>query len=791
MIAQIVRNERANIQSRWLGRYEISGDDRDRRQAIEWTKLATAMATSSRERTVLWSTLSKLSYGRYEKTDDRFSLEEAIRTARLAFDEAPDDLQDQCEALNQLASLLQIRSAWTGSLDDVLEARSAATKALTLLAPASPFRSTVILPYCYIMRLDYEHFGSRQSLDEAIDMAQKVRQMQDFSHAPRRMGLALLVTLGELLFARFQLTENEADLTSAIEAVTIASTSHGSDTSEQARSKVSLARYLGILARIRKDEVLLREAYKHTIQVMELAETNGLPAMDRGNALLHVGLVLVEQARAVCAIHHGETSDYALKLLERGAGMALRPLFELRSPTEVPEGLVTGYCEALRRFNRLRVHSESRLLSGPHAGASHSATPDDLTLDEALAELRKTEGFEQALGELNTDQILSLARDGPIVVVFASETVDQAFMIAITESRIIRARFPGVSYAEAKERLEKMQRQVCKGPPPLLHARNKAMRDMLSWLWDAIVRPILDALGITEINPETLPWVHWMGVGVMSFAPFHAAGNGADSAMARCISSYCISLHSLHYARSRPRPPYFNRRDDAKLVAIAMPESPEGYHPLSEAMTEAMITCVLIQKREALRSTGDDPADKDPINILHQPGEVTKDRVLQALSTYNIVHLVCHGVADPQNPANSHLILQDGRLSVAEIAKEYATNADLAYLSACSTARCETQLSLTENLHIAASLQLVGFRNVIGTLWEAWDWASLAVSARFYAALFWTGVDLEADGGNPEDSGPWNPRREVAASLHAAVTSLRAENENSPLLWASYVHYGG
>ena len=74
----------------------------------------------------------------------------------------------------------------------------------------------------------------------------------------------------------------------------------------------------------------------------------------------------------------------------------------------------------------------------------------------------------------------------------------------------------------------------------------------------------------------------------------------------------------------------------------------------------------------------------DQVNILCRPGEVTKGRALQALSTYDLVHLVCHGIVDAQSPANSHLVLQGGCLSVAKIASACVTNADLAYLGACS-----------------------------------------------------------------------------------------------------------
>lgn len=45
-------------------------------------------------------------------------------------------------------------------------------------------------------------------------------------------------------------------------------------------------------------------------------------------------------------------------------------------------------------------------------------------------------------------------------------------------------------------------------------------------------------------------------------------------------------------------------------------------------------------------------------------------------------------------------------------------NAQLAYLSACSTAEDKVMKFTVENIHIAAAFQLPGFPHVIGTLWE-------------------------------------------------------------------------
>ena len=67
------------------------------------------------------------------------------------------------------------------------------------------------------------------------------------------------------------------------------------------------------------------------------------------------------------------------------------------------------------------------------------------------------------------------------------------------------------------------------------------------------------------------------------------------------------------------------------------------------------------------------------------------------LQECNIAHFACHGVLDPVNPSRSGLILQTARtstqeprqdiLSVREVSQAHLLRAEVAYLSACSTAQ--------------------------------------------------------------------------------------------------------
>ena len=103
----------------------------------------------------------------------------------------------------------------------------------------------------------------------------------------------------------------------------------------------------------------------------------------------------------------------------------------------------------------------------------------------------------------------------------------------------------------------------------------------------------------------------------------------------------------------------------------------------------------------------------------------------------------------------------------------------LAYLSACHSANYTSGTLLDESIHIASGFQLAGFPHVIGTLWEANDLKAREVATEFYKNLF-----------DSMDPGQGFGDGVVARALHKAVSSLKEEFEDNPILWAPFIHLG-
>ena len=96
--------------------------------------------------------------------------------------------------------------------------------------------------------------------------------------------------------------------------------------------------------------------------------------------------------------------------------------------------------------------------------------------------------------------------------------------------------------------------------------------------------------------------------------------------------------------------------------------------------------------------------------------------------------------------------------------------ADLAFMSACSTAR--TALT-DEAIHLTSAFQIAGYRHVIGTLWPIRDHVAVRLTRNFYAGL--------VDSGTTETA---------ALALHAATRLMRDRSPLTPSVWASHIHSG-
>ncbi|HXF05564.1 MAG TPA: CHAT domain-containing protein [Blastocatellia bacterium] len=127
--------------------------------------------------------------------------------------------------------------------------------------------------------------------------------------------------------------------------------------------------------------------------------------------------------------------------------------------------------------------------------------------------------------------------------------------------------------------------------------------------------------------------------------------------------------------------------------------------------------------------------------------EARKEKFTRAdLSTYRVLHLATHGVADEKDGELSALIFSgsgdqgqnDWVLTAAEIAR-LRINADLVVLSACETG--VGQMTSGEGvIGLSRAFMLAGARRVCGSLWKVEDPSAERLMAAFYRGMLDAGL---------------------------------------------------
>ena len=175
-----------------------------------------------------------------------------------------------------------------------------------------------------------------------------------------------------------------------------------------------------------------------------------------------------------------------------------------------------------------------------------------------------------------------------------------------------------------------------------------------------------------------------------------------------------------------------------------------------------------------------------------------KRNVQNSLGKHRIAYFACHGVSDAADPSNSGLLLADGgdgqpeRLTARDIADLSLKHAELAYLSACHTADNESEDLMDEVIHLASTLQVIGFPHVVGTMWQADDKAANNIARIFFKKV-------AAQMRVARKIGTSNVAPDYAYALHQAVKTVRDGHadggrwknaSDNVTVWAPFIHIG-
>ena len=805
-----------NLAKVFHARFETNGslDDLDRSIAVN-KKVVNLTPRDHPKYSIRLNNLGNALQSRFERTDSFDDLEQAIKAKELGLDVIPLNHPQRGMLLNNLSISFHSRYGMSGSKDDLDGAISLSEEAVALTTIGHPdmamrlsnlgaqlhsrfqeskslddlHRSIVTTekaigatPDGHISRgaelsklglaLDsiYEVTGSIDELDRAIAMKTQGIDATPHNHPHRTVRL---VSLGLSLERRFRKTEKKEDQDRALalyeQGLAIATAPPS--------LRIIAALYASRLS-IAADTNLAKPFLRAAIELMPFVSPRALHQSDKQRNISRFAGIT---AQAVSVFLECGDSPYdALQYLELGRGVIAALQLEIRSNIS---DLKVSHPNLAQQFETIRYQLD-------HAIPEAAQTDQNLEyqyrlalskqVDSLLYEIRQLEGFHRFLLGPTEQEIKDMAEDGAIVIFNVSDIRSDALIVS--RGNIGSLPLPALKYTD----LEAYSRQLLHSIETVNQNKyakvKREMNQVLKWLWDVAAEPVLNELGFTqnlsETGPETSVWprVWWVGSGLLSIMPIHAAGyHNVDpprSTLDRVISSYIPTVKSLSYARERE---WEERKDPVrqqKTMLIAMPQTPDkGELPFAEKEVQELLKLFPL----SFRTT-----------VVQTP---TRETVLSVLGEHQIVHFACHGMLSRTDPSQSALLLADWKtspLTVAQLTAITLPNPQLAFLSACHTANSKDLNLLDESISLSSAILLAGYPSVVATLWRISDNRSVEVARDVYMRML-QGDELET--------------RLSAEGLHHAVRRLREATRtipgfvrraqsSDPLVWAPYIHLG-
>ncbi|KAG9099137.1 hypothetical protein FS749_002040 [Ceratobasidium sp. UAMH 11750] len=482
-----------------------------------------------------------------------------------------------------------------------------------------------------------------------------------------------------------------------------------------------------------------------------------------------VGDVAIEAAAVAIKF---QRFDLALEWLEEGRSIVWNQMFQVRTPLDQLSSVDASLAERLKEVaQELEQVSSSRsstlepksnqLLLEQTAQWHHRLAEKRKRLIEAARRLPGMHGF---MRPKKASSLAAAARTGAVVVVNVHQSGCHALIIQPLHINVDCIPLTSFTHEKASHARTKLARSLQaqgrtdRGVTNKPKANDKSeMEELLKMLWIGVAKPVLEFLGYMTMNNsyEYLPHITWCTTGPLSFLPLHAAGdyNTPDQSLFRyAVSSFTPNLSTL-LTRSAD-PPAFSG-----ILAISQACTP-GLQSLPGTVAELNHIAKQAGSARFTRLDG---------------REATCSAVLAAMDEHSWTHFACHASQNTTKPTASAFHLHDGPLDLAAIMRKQLKQADLAFLSACQTAKGDKELS-EEAVHLAAGMIMAGYRTVIATMWSINDGDAPIVAERFYAYML--------DGEAPNE-------QKAAKALHNAVGYLRDRIGVKQFeRWAPYVHLG-
>ncbi|KIJ60795.1 hypothetical protein HYDPIDRAFT_32008 [Hydnomerulius pinastri MD-312] len=384
--------------------------------------------------------------------------------------------------------------------------------------------------------------------------------------------------------------------------------------------------------------------------------------------------------------------------------------------------------------------------------------------NKVVEEIRTFEGFSRFLLPPVFADLREAACEGPIIILIASKVSCDAVIVLHTQLPI---------HVQLQITLQELLDLAQKHLSNIRHSDGpnyNIFMEVMGNLWRKAISPVVPELK-TLLGKGSRIW--WCPTSLFTAFPIHSAGEyirGGQVLSKLFISSYTPSVCALIKARTHMKTPL-----DIKFAAIGQANpSFSSWQPLHYVDPE-------VEEVEKLLSKPLVPFTK-PLVPFTKPlvpftkltsSKSMKQQALRMLQDHQWFHLSCHGKQDHNEPFKSHFAMRDSPLSLLDIIDADISRHKFAFLSVGETAMGDLS-ALDEVIHLAAGLQFMGVKSVIGTLWSVNDKVAYDLVLAFYEEFCNDGtMDCTM----------------AARALHKAVASLANREDKVPLQHrAMFIH---
>ncbi|MFC7264514.1 CHAT domain-containing protein [Streptomyces lutosisoli] len=638
------------------------------------------------------------------------ALRDAVEMLRNLLAEIPPNSPRLAPALNDFGIVLQSLPYGDGSA--ARESVEVLRRALNRLGPGDAIRPRVLANLVGSLWAPAYH-GAVMSAAEADELIALAAESVEATPGDNPELGHRLNHLGRAHALRFGLSGDTTDLDAAIEAL------RGSAEFESAPlwvrwnssySWVETAAAAGAWESAATGCAAL-------VGLIPLAGGELLRRRDREIQLVKLGDALRDGAAAALAAGNAEL---ALDLLESGRGVLLRHAMSKAAAVEELRDKAPEHVDAYVALRKILDQDDGSPQMIRAIGDTAARIDAAQQLQALIQQIRTLPGLEEfpAAGKIHATETSGRT----VVVLNLSRYRSDAIIVGARGGKPVVVPLPLVTPDHVTAQVRALYGALDRRDPATVDARRqeeteRAVASVLTWTWDAVVAPVLAALGWDRRAPAaSRPRLWWSPSGALTLLPLHAALRPANGSTAKLcalecvVASYTPTVAALHS-------PALSAAPALSASVVAMPVT-RGHADLPgvRAEAEAVAGCY-------------------PDSVPLIGADATHDAVASELSRAAIAHFACHAVNVPDDPSFSGLVLADGTLSVADLSlQDLRGHAFLAYLSACDTARGGTILT-DEAITICAGLVLAGFAHAVGTLWPVDDAAAAFLAGKFHGVL--------------------------------------------------------